>query len=326
MTESSTTDTSMSEPHASVSTRSLGSMAIGILKSLRPHQWVKNVFVLAPLFFSKAFLDPASLGIGLLAAFLFCLTSGAVYLLNDVFDVEKDRNHPVKKHRPIASGVLPVRAGGIAAVVLGLGSIGTAFAVDVRFGAVLGGYLAMNFAYSARLKHLAFIDVSIIATGFVLRVIAGALAIDVYISEWLFGCTFLLALFLGLGKRQHELRLVQEGRADKVRKVLERYKPEHLDFGVLFVAGNTIACYAVYTLTASLPDQPLRTEMTPFASPYLPATIPFVVFGITRFYQLINTDSPHSPTDLLLRDWPFLVNGALWGIVIIALFFFPGLS
>jgi 4-hydroxybenzoate polyprenyltransferase len=191
---------------------------------------------------------------------------------------------------------------------------------------VLGSYLAMNFAYSARLKHLAFIDVSIIATGFVLRVISGALAIDVYISEWLFGCTFLLALYLGLGKRQHELRLVMEGRANKVRKVLERYKAEHLDFGVLFVAGNTIACYTVYTLTASLPDQPLRTQMTPFASPYLPATIPFVVFGITRFYQLINTDSPHSPTDLLLRDWPFLVNGALWGLVILALFFFPGLA
>lgn len=298
-----------------------GAMLVGILKSLRPHQWVKNVFVLAPLFFSQAFLEPRLLSLGLAAAFLFCLTSGAVYLLNDVFDVEKDRNHPVKRNRPVASGQLPVRVAKYAAVVLGFGSVLVGFTIDVRFGAVLGSYMAMNFAYSASLKHLAFIDVGIIAVGFVLRVIAGALAIDVYISEWLFGCTFLLALYLGFGKRQHELRLVSEGRAKEVRRVLERYHPEHLDFAVLFVAGLTIACYTVYTLTASLPDQPLRTERTPFASPYLPGTIPFVVFGITRFYQLINKDSPHSPTDLLLRDVPFLVNGFLWGAMIVTLFF-----
>lgn len=299
-----------------------GSVVGGILRSLRPHQWVKNVFVLAPLFFSKTYLDPERLALGLLAALLFSLTSGAVYLLNDVFDVDKDRNHPVKKHRPVASGVLPIPIAKAASAVLGLGSILAAFLVDVRFGAVLAGYLAMNLAYSAQLKHHAFIDVSIIATGFVLRVIAGALAIDVYISEWLFGCTFLLALFLALGKRQHELKLVAQGRADKVRKVLERYRPEQLDFAVLFVAGNTIACYTVYTLTASLPNQPLRTQMTPVSSPYLPVTIPFVVFGITRFYQLINTDSPHSPTDLLLRDVPFLINGVVWAIVIGTLTFF----
>lgn len=283
---------------------------------MRPHQWVKNVFVLAPLFFSKAFLDPEKLVLGLLAALLFSFTSSAVYLLNDIFDVEKDRNHPVKKNRPIASGVLPIPVARIASAVLGLGSVLAAFFIDVRFGAVLGSYLVMNFAYSAHLKNLAFIDVSIIATGFLLRVIAGALAIDVVISEWLFGCTFLLAGYLALGKRQHEMRLVMEGRADKVRKVLERYNPSHLDFAVLFVAGNTIACYTVYTLTASLPGQPLRSEATPIASPYLPLTIPFVVFGITRFYQLINTDSPHSPTDLLLRDIPFIANGLVWGVVL----------
>ena len=317
MTESKTT----TEQPAMGASPTYGAMFTGVLKTLRPHQWVKNVFVLAPLFFSKAFLDPSSLALGLGAALLFCLTSGAVYLLNDVFDVEKDRNHPVKRNRPVASGQLPIGVAKSAAVALGFGSVLTAFFVDPRFGAVLGSYLAMNFAYSASLKHLAFIDVGIIATGFVLRVVAGALAIDVYISEWLFGCTFLLALYLGFGKRQHELRMVQQGRADKVRKVLERYHPEHLDFTVLFVAGLTIACYTVYTLTASLPNQPLRSQATPFASPYLPVTIPFVVFGITRFYQLINKNSPHSPTDLLLRDIPFLVNGALWGIAIIALFF-----
>ena len=124
---------------------------------------------------------------------------------------------------------------------------------------------------------------SIIATGFVLRVLAGAFAINVFISEWLIICTFLLALYLGLGKRLHEFRLMQSGRTEKSRPVLERYRGEHLDFGVLFVSGLTIAGYTIYTLTAALPDQPLRTRATPFDSPYLPATIPFAVFGITRF-------------------------------------------
>jgi 4-hydroxybenzoate polyprenyltransferase len=170
----------------------------------------------------------------------------------------------------------------------------------------------MNLAYSTVLKHIPFVDVIIIATGFVLRVLAGAFAIDVYISEWLFGCTFLLSLYLGLGKRQHEMAMLKRGEASKVRKVLERYHPDHLEFAFLFVAGLTIACYTVYTLTASLPDQPLRTQNTPFASPYLPATIPFTVFGITRFYQLVNNDSPYSPTDLILKDWPFILNLVLW--------------
>ena len=303
-----TTNVSMESPASGKS------IVWAIVKSMRPHQWVKNVFVLAPVFFSKAFLVAETFAIALFAALLFSLTSSAVYLLNDVFDVEKDRQHPVKCKRPIASGLLPIPLARIAAVVMGLGSVACAFAIDVRFGAVLATYLVMNFAYSASLKHVAFVDVSIIAIGFVFRVVSGALAIDVYMSEWLFGCTFLLALFLALGKRQHELRMYSEGRTESVRKVLERYRPHHLDFAVLFVAGNTIACYSVYTLKAFLPGQPI-------ASPYMPATIPFVVFGITRFYQLINTDSPHSPTDLLLRDIPFIINGFLWVAVLGAVFF-----
>ncbi|MBA2664891.1 MAG: decaprenyl-phosphate phosphoribosyltransferase [Bradymonadaceae bacterium] len=300
---------------------SVAELMRALMRSLRPQQWIKNLFVLAPLFFSKTFLIPSKLALGFGAAFLFCMTAGTVYLLNDIFDVAKDRAHPVKRHRPIASGALPLSVARMSAVTLGLGSVACALLVDLGFALVLGGYLLMNLAYSMQLKHLAFIDVSIIAVGFVLRVVAGALAIDVYISEWLLACTFFLALYLGLGKRQHELNMFLAGEVSKTRKVLERYRAEHLDFGVLFVAGMTIAVYTIYTLTAALPDQPLRTHQTPFASAYLPITIPFAVFGITRFYQLIKKDSPYSPTDLLLRDWPFIVNLALWGVVMSVLSF-----
>ena len=284
----------------------------GIIRSARPQQWIKNLFVLAPLFFSTLFLEAKPLALGLGAMMLFCFAASAVYLLNDIFDIEKDRNHPVKQLRPIASGETPIRVAWAACAILASISVGVGMAIDWRLGAVLSSYLVMNLAYSTVLKHIPFVDVIIIATGFVLRVLAGAFAIDVYISEWLFGCTFLLSLYLGLGKRQHEMAMLKRGEASKVRKVLERYHPDHLEFAFLFVAGLTIACYTVYTLTASLPDQPLRTQKTPFASPYLPATIPFTVFGITRFYQLVNNDSPYSPTDLILKDWPFILNLVLW--------------
>jgi decaprenyl-phosphate phosphoribosyltransferase len=292
---------------------------LGLIKTLRPHQWIKNLFVLAPLFFSKTFTEPERALFGLLAALSFCLAAGTVYLLNDLLDVDKDRRHPVKRNRPIARGDVPLSlarttAWGLAAVTLAM-----SFAIAPGLAAVILGYLVMNVAYSTALKHVAFIDVTIIALGFVLRVIAGAVAIDVYISEWLFACTFLLALYLGLGKRQHELSLYLAGEVSKTRKVLERYRAEHLDFGVLFVAGMTIAVYTIYTLTAALPDQPLRTQATPFASPWLPITIPFAVFGITRFYQLIHRDSPYSPTEQLLRDVAFIVNLALWGLVMLVL-------
>ena len=299
---------------ASTSSLSLMGMTKGLVRTLRPHQWVKNLFVLAPLFFSKSFLEPALLALGFGAALLFSLTSGTVYLFNDIFDIEKDRRHPTKRHRPIPSGELPIPVAAAGAVGLGLGTQAVAWLIDWRLGAVCLGYLVMNLAYSTVLKHVAFVDVTIIATGFVLRVLAGAFAIDVFISEWLITCTFLLALYLGLGKRLHELNLLLEGKSTKTRPVLERYRQEHLDFGVLFVAGLTIAGYTIYTLTSALPEQPLRSKHTPFDSAYLPATIPFAVFGITRFYQLLKSESLASPTELILRDAPFIANLLLWGV------------
>ncbi len=303
-------------------------MARGIFVTLRPHQWVKNFFVLAPLFFSKNFMVPHQAALALSAAFLFCMAAGTVYLFNDVFDIEKDRKHPVKRRRPIPSGELPLPVAKAAAWLLGIGTVAGSFALGTWTGVVITSYLVMNLAYSTVLKNVAFLDVTIIATGFVLRVLAGAFAIDVFISEWLIACTFFLALYLGLGKRDHELRLYLNGEVKKSRKVLDRYRAEHLDFAVLFVAGLTIAVYTIYTLTAALPEiatalpyQPLRRRPTPFTSPWLPVTVIFAVFGITRFYQLINKDSPESPTDLLLRDAPFLVNIFLWAAVMLVLAF-----
>jgi 4-hydroxybenzoate polyprenyltransferase len=299
-------------------------MAMGLLKTLRPHQWVKNLFVLAPLFFSKKYLDPDKLALGISGALLFCLAAGSVYLINDIFDVEKDRQHPVKQHRPIPSGQLPIPVAQVAAVVLALGTVGTCALIEPMLAVVVGGYLVMNLAYSTVLKEVAFLDVSIIAIGFVLRVLAGKYAIDVYVSEWLIACTFFLALYLGLGKRAHELHLQADDDAGDSRDVLERYRLEHLDFGLLFVGGVTIAIYTIYTVTAALPEladaltaQPLRRRPTPFATPYLPATVLFAVFGITRFYQLVDSDSPKSPTDLILEDVPFIVNLGLWGIAML---------
>src|SRR5690554_524410 len=312
MTQSDITSTEAASPN----TRR---MARGIIGTLRPHQWVKNLFVLAPLFFSKSFMAPDKAVLALAAGLLFCAAAGTVYLFNDIFDIEKDRRHPTKRSRPIPSGELPVSVARAAAIVLGIGTIAGSFALGVPVGITVTLYLVMNFAYSFSLKNIAFLDVSIIATGFVLRVLAGAFAIDVFISEWLIACTFFLALYLGLGKRDHELQMKIRGEVENSRKVLERYREEHLDFAVLFVAGMTIAIYTIYTLTSALPAQPLRSQHTPFASPWLPITIPFAVFGITRFYQLIKKDSPESPTDLLLHDRIFIINILLWSAVMLTL-------
>jgi len=301
-------------------------VALGLIRTLRPKQWVKNLFVLAPLFFSKQFLIPSQLALGLLAALIFSLTSGTIYVFNDICDIDKDKLHPVKRHRPIPSGQLPLRVAWASVLGLGVSTQVLAWVIDWRLGAVTTGYTIMNLAYSTVLKHVPFVDVTIIATGFVLRVLAGAFAIDVFISEWLVICTFLLALYLGFGKRLHELTLMMEGKASKTRRVLERYRMEHLDFVVLFVAGLTIAAYTVYTMTVALPDQPLRSQHTPFTSPYLPVTIPFAVMGITRFYQLLKKeDELDSPTELILKDWPFILNLVLWGVITMGVAFaFPG--
>jgi decaprenyl-phosphate phosphoribosyltransferase len=277
--------------------------------------------VLAPLVFSANLTDPWLLARGFGAAALFCLLSGAVYLMNDIFDVEKDRAHPTKRNRPIASGALPMGTARIAAVIIVLIGLGGSFALDWRLGCVAAVYLGQNLLYSWKIKHVAFLDVTSIALGFLLRTLAGAFAIDVYFSTWLFGCTFLLALFLGLGKRKHEMLEAGLGKG-KQRRVLEKYRLESLNYALLTCAGLTIAAYTAYTMSVSLPGQPWHLERAPFESPWLPITIPFAVMGIVRFYFLVSrVDEADSPTDRMIRDPVFLANIGLWGIAILVLIY-----
>ncbi len=291
----------------------------GILRTMRPHQWVKNLFVLAPLFFSQAFWHWEPLMRGVSAAVLFSLMAGTVYLVNDIADRERDRRHPTKRHRPIASGQLSVRSAKVAAWSIGICTLGAAFVLDVGFLAVVSLYLVINIAYSKVLKDLAFVDVGVIATGFVLRVLAGSLAIGVFLSEWLVLCTFLLACFLALGKRRHEVAMCAEGDVEGTRDGWDSVRVEHLDVGLFVVGSLTVAAYTIYVLTASLPDQPLRTQYTPFSSPLLPVTIPLVVVGLGRFFQIAKQTTPVSPTESMLRDWWILAVGLLWVGALLAL-------
>ena len=325
MTDS--TDSTTTPPETDESSGPV-SILLALFETLRPQQWIKNLFVLAPLFFSLQFRDLERLLLGVAATLLFCLAAGSVYLINDIFDVEKDRNHPVKCKRPIPSGRLPISVARAAAVILAIGTVGLCSLIEPWLAVVVGGYLVMNLAYSTALKHVAVVDVTIIATGFVLRVLAGQFATGVAVSNWLLGCTFLLALYLAMGKRAHEFHLYANGESSGTRKVLERYREEHLEFGTLFVAGMTIAVYTIWTLTAALPkltesmiSQPLHARPTPFASPWLLGTIIFAVVGIVRFYQLVQNEDPHSPTDQILTDRPFLLNLAGWGLAMLAVAF-----
>lgn len=292
-----------------------------LIKSMRPKQWVKNLFVLAPLVFSQSLLERDMLASAFAAALLFCVISGVVYLMNDVFDVEKDRAHPTKRNRPIASGKLPIKVATTAGLGLGVSALASSFILDWRFGLVALIYLTNNVLYSWKLKHVAFIDVLTIALGFLLRTVAGAFAIDVMISEWLFGCTFLLALYLALGKRKHEMLQAGEGRG-KQRRVLERYNLDHINYALLCVAGLTIAAYTTYCLSVSLPNQPYHAVRAPLESPWMPVTIPFAVIGIFRFYMLISqSDLAESPTERMIRDIPFLLNLGLWGVAILGMIY-----
>lgn len=286
-------------------------MVTSVVRAMRPHQWVKNLFVLAPLVFAEQALDLGHLWRAALAFGVFSALSGCVYILNDLLDVEQDRQHPTKRLRPIASGALPIAAARTALALILVVTISISFALlPTSFAAVAMAYFTLNVAYSFALKHQPFVDVGCIATGFLLRIIGGAVAVEVPITIWILATTFLLALTLALGKRKHE---ILQGGANKQnqRRVLARYQLEHVKRAMIAMAIGTGACYVAYTLFGS----PLGRYFHPRD---LAWTIPFVAFGLIRFIQL--TDRSHegrSPTDLMLRDWPFLVNLALWSLVVV---------
>ncbi|HEX7217039.1 MAG TPA: decaprenyl-phosphate phosphoribosyltransferase [Methylomirabilota bacterium] len=290
------------------------SFPMAVLLSLRPRQWVKNFFVFAGLIFSQSLFTP--LVWPALAAFaIFCALSGAIYLFNDLADVEKDRLHPTKRRRPIASGALSVPAGAAIGVLTLVGSLVAAYALSARFGVVATVYAALLTAYSVWLKHVVILDVLTVAIGFVLRAVAGAAAIGVEISGWLVICTILVALFLALGKRRHEY-LTLHGDAAAHRPILAEYSESFLDQMVAVVTASTVTAYALYTMS---PD-----TVAKFHTRWLPLTLPFVLYGVFRYlYLLYRRELGGNPSDLLLSDRALLINTALWMVALLLVIYGP---
>lgn len=284
-----------------------------IVGTLRPGQWVKNLFVFAPVVFSRNLGEPHGTLRSAAATLIFCLLSGSVYAINDIMDAEKDRAHPTKRNRPVASGALPARAASAVAVGLIAASIAGASVLGIGFSLAASGYLLLNLAYSAVLKEVVFVDVLCIASGFVLRVVGGSLAAEVRPSAWLLACTFLLALYLALGKRLHELASAGAQAAER-RPVLRRYRPAAVRALMMATGAATAAAYLAYTLAP-------HTRAF-FGTWLLVATVPFPAFGLYRFARLVDRDARgDSPTDAMLRDAPFALNVALWGVAVIAILY-----
>jgi len=293
-----------------------------LLQTLRPHQWVKNLFVLAPIVFHKdVFLRTAQgpalnltvTGRALAATGVFCLLAGAVYTINDLVDVQADRIHPIKRERPIASGRVPEGVARTMAAALVVGSLGAAYTLGRALALVALVYFLENVAYSFKLKKVAFFDVGLIAFGFVLRVLAGGIATDVRVSGYMLACTALLALFLGFGKRRHELALENAG---KQRAALEAYTARSLNVALAATGSATALTYVAYTL------DPVTRAF--FNSDYLWLTVPFTAFGIVRFLLLVSGRAgrglkAESPTQEMLRDVPFVLNLVLWVVVVVAI-------
>lgn len=286
-------------------------MIRGLALAVRPQQWVKNVFVLAAVVFSEQLGDPGKAWKALAALGVFCLASGGNYLLNDLIDLEQDRLHPRKRHRAIARGDVPVAAAWIAAIALEATALGLAFGLGlgVPFVGLLAGYLVLMAAYSIRLKRVAILDVFVIASGFVLRVVAGAVVIDEPVSSWLILCTIFLSLFLGFGKRRAELATLGDD-PGRHRQALQEYSRPFLDQIIGVCTASVVTCYALYALDADTVER--------FGA-FFVSTIAFVVFGIFRYLFLLHCRSEGgSPTRALLRDLPTLVNVLLWSATVLA--------
>jgi 4-hydroxybenzoate polyprenyltransferase len=283
------------------------------IKALRPRQWLKNIFIFAALVFDQQLLQPVSLLRTIVGFILLCLGASTVYLINDIADLEQDRQHPIKKLRPLAAGHLSVRSAQITAVVFFILSIGGGFVLDREFGMIISAYVFMNVLYSFWLKHIPIIDVMIVASGFVLRVAAGVTLITVQrFSPWLYMCTTLLALFIGFGKRRAEIMLLAE-EANSHRRVLDGYTIPFLDQLIVIISGTTIVAYSLYTFSA---------ENLP-ANYLMMLTIPFVVYGLFRYLHLVNVQNAGgAPEEVVLTDWPLMLTVILWGITSVVILYF----
>lgn len=312
--------TSLPELAVSNSSSGLGSAAerstaANLVVSIRPGEWTKNLFVFAGLLFGQRLTDTVAVERAGIAFLIFCALAGVVYLVNDVADRDRDRQHPRKRNRPIASGALSVRTALAAAALLSIGGLAAAWWLGPSFFAVAAGYLFLLVLYSGPLKHVVIIDVLTIAIGFVLRVAAGVVAIGVPISQWLLICTILLALFLGLSKRRHEIVLLADG-AIGHRRILEEYSPYLLDQMIGVVTASTLMAYILYATSHETAEK--------FGTSLLGLTIPFPLYGIFRYLYLVHRkEGGGSPAELLLNDRPLLACVALWAVAVAVIIYRP---
>lgn len=277
----------------------------GIIKSMRPRQWPKNIFIFAALVFDRQFFHWEPLFRTVCGFLLLCLASGAVYLVNDIADRRQDRLHPVKRLRPIASGALPVTAAAAAALVLTIVSIGLALLLALDFCLLIASFLLLNLAYSFFLKHVPIVDALTVAACFLLRVGGGVLLIHVErFSPWMYVCMVLLALYISFGKRRSEILLL-ENDASNHRRVLSGYSLPLLDGYIQIVSASTIVAYSLYTFTA--PNLPANHAMM--------LTILFVLYAVFRYLYLIQVEKAGGePEELVLTDRPLQMAVALWGL------------
>jgi 4-hydroxybenzoate polyprenyltransferase len=286
-------------------------IGLALLEAMRPKQWVKNVLLLIGLVFALKLADPLAVSRAAAAFVVFCALASAGYLFNDLADVEQDRQHPRKRLRPLASGRIgrahTVRLGSVLLVF----ALAIAFALSLRFGLVVVGYVALTIAYNGWLKHLVLLDAFALASFYLVRAVAGAVAIDVPISPWLYLCIGLGALFLGLAKRRHELLLLGVGAASH-RRILREYTPALVEQLITIVTASLIMAYSLYTFSAeNLPRD--HTMML---------TIPLVVYGVLRYLYLMHRrQAGGSPEETLLRDIPLLITVlALGGVAVLVLY------
>ncbi len=282
---------------------------------MRPKQWPKNVFIFTALVFDEKLFTPSPLLKTIATFILFCLTSSAVYLINDLADIEKDRQHPTKRLRPLPSGQLKRSVAIAAAVLIPLITMPLFFLLDPQLGLIALVYLLMMIAYSFVLKNIVILDVLTVAAGFVLRVAAGAIVVDVErFSPWLYICATLVALFIGVGRRRHELILLAEN-ANEHRASLNEYSLPLLNEMISIVASATVIAYSLYTFSA--PNLPPNHAMM--------LTIPFVLYGVFRYLYLIHVKSKGgAPEEIFLSDRPLIIDLGLWGLAVIAILYFIG--
>ena len=283
-----------------------------LLQTMRPKQWAKNIFIFGALVFDKKLFDPVYFFRTLAAFAMFCLISSTVYIINDLGDIEKDRQHPTKKNRPLAAGRLKpsVAMGAVAGMLVVL--LPLAFALQPEFGIIVLAYLVNNLLYTYWLKNVVIVDVLSIAAGFVMRVAAGVAVIPTErFSPWMYVCMTLLALFIGFGKRRHELALLA-GDANNHRRVLDEYSLRFLDEMMGVVTASTVMAYAIYTFSAE--GLPSNHSMM--------LTVPFVLYAIFRYLYLVHVRGEGgAPEEVLLGDLPFLIDVVLWGVLVVILLY-----